>query len=148
MKLFDFLKQAQEKADALQKKADTITEQLKNGQITTLSEMLKPVPQKRDVSNEDISRQILRQRDGLLKNGFTEYEYVANRDCCAFCAALNRKHFPISSLKIGVNAPPMHDGCRCSISSYADDREYESWLNFLANGGTTAEWEKAKKKKK
>lgn len=78
------------------------------------------------------SKQTLKQRDSVIKNGFAEYKFIANRDCCAICAALDRKHFPISKLKIGVNAPPMHDGCRCSIAAYEDDADYEAWLNSLA----------------
>lgn len=86
---------------------------------------------KRDVSIEGISKQILSQRDSFRKNGFKEYEFIANRDCCAVCAALNGKHFPISKLKIGTNAPPMHEGCKCSIAAYENDDDYEAWLNSL-----------------
>jgi SPP1 gp7 family putative phage head morphogenesis protein len=78
-----------------------------------------------------ISAQILLQRDSMRRNGFKEYEFIANRDCCAVCAALNGKHFPISKLKIGTNAPPMHEGCKCSIAAYENDDDYEAWLNSL-----------------
>lgn len=81
---------------------------------------------------DGVSKQILKQRDSLQRNGFKEYEFIANRGCCAACAALNGKHFPISKLKIGVTAPPMHDGCRCSIAAYEDDADYEAWLKSLA----------------
>lgn len=121
MKLFDYLKKAQEKVDALQKK-------LESNPATTLPEMKKP---KRDLSANGISKQILAQRDSMRKNGFKEYEFIANRGCCPSCAALNRKHFPIAKLKIGVNAPPMHEGCRCSIAAYEDDEAYKKWLNSL-----------------
>ena len=87
---------------------------------------------KRDVSVEGISEQILAAKEDMVRNGFKEYEFIANRGCCATCAALNGKHFPISKLKIGVNAPPMHDGCSCSISAYEDDAEYEAWLNSIS----------------
>jgi hypothetical protein len=40
----------------------------------------------------------------------------------------------------GENAPPMHPHCRCSTAAYEDSAEYEAWLDYLANGGTTAEW--------
>ena len=86
---------------------------------------------KPDRSIEGISKQILAARDSLIRNGFTEYEFMANRDCCSVCARLNGKHFPVAQLKIGVNAPPMHEGCRCAISAYEDDAEYEKWLNSL-----------------
>ena len=94
------------------------------------------------------NKQTLKQRDSMIKNGFKEYEFIANRGCCAICAALNGKHFPLKNLKIGVNAPPMHEGCRCSIAAYEDDEEYEAWLNYLDKGGSTAGWKKANKKRK
>ena len=108
----------------------------------------KKVQKKPALSIEEISMQILDQRDSMVRNGFTKYEFIANSGCCGICAKLDGKHFAISRLKIGVNAPPMHDGCRCSIAAYQSDAEYEAWLNHLDKGGTTASWEKAKKKKK
>ena len=75
--------------------------------------------------------QILAQRDSMIKNGFDEYEFIANSGCCEVCGKLNGQHFPISKLNIGVNAPPMHEGCRCSIAAYSDRSEYEKWLNSL-----------------
>lgn len=103
---------------------------------------------KRDVSVEGISKQIIAQRDNIRQNGYEEYEFIASRNCSPKCTALNGKHFSISKLKIGTNAPPMHEGCRCSIASYSDNTEYKAWLNHIAKGGTTAEWEKSKKRKK
>lgn len=120
MKLFDNLKKAQEKVDALQKQLES--------NPAVLPQMKKT---KRDLSLDGISKQILAQRDSLRKNGFKEYEFIANRGCCDTCAALNGKHFMLSRMKIGVNAPPMHDGCRCSIAAYEDDEKYEKWLNSL-----------------
>ena len=94
---------------------------------------------------EDISPQIIAMRDSLARNGFNEYEFLANRNCCEICAKLNGKHFLLSKLEIGVNAPPMHDGCSCSIAAYSDRKEYDDWLDFLSKGGTTKQWEKRKK---
>lgn len=89
---------------------------------------------KTDRSIEGISKQILAQRDSIVKNGFKQYEFIAGRDCCEKCAALNGKHFRVSAMKIGVNAPPMHEGCCCSIAAWEDDAEYEAWLDSIANG--------------
>jgi hypothetical protein len=86
---------------------------------------------KPDRSIEGISKQILAARDNIIRNGFEEYTFIANRDCCEICKRLDGKHFRVSSLKIGVNAPPMHEGCRCSISAHSDDKEYRKWLNSL-----------------
>lgn len=86
---------------------------------------------KQDRSVENVSKLITEQLESLRRNGFTEYEFIANRDCCPTCAALNGKHFKISKTKIGVNAPPMHEGCKCSVCAYEDDEEFEKWLNSL-----------------
>jgi len=89
----------------------------------------KHTPPKLDRSIEGISEQILKQRDSFVRNGFKEYIFIANSDCCDICKQLDKKHFKVSKLEIGVNAPPMHDGCRCSIASYSDREKYEKWLN-------------------
>lgn len=89
----------------------------------------KHAPPKPNTSIEGISKQILKQRDSFRKNGFKEYTFLANKGCCAECQQLHNKHFPVSKLQIGVNAPPMHEGCRCSIAAYSDRKEYEKWLN-------------------
>ena len=91
-------------------------------------------PPKRDRSIEGISKQILAERDSMIKNGFKQYEFIANSNCCEKCAALNGKNFRASAMKIGVNAPPMHEGCCCSIAAWEDDAEYEAWLDSIANG--------------
>ena len=143
MKLFDFVKTAQQKVEGLQKKAEAITEKYKSDPSAAFSDMVKtkasekkekikqPKPSKPDRSIEGITKQILAARDNIVKNGYTHYEFIANRDCCDVCARLNGKHFHVSKLKIGVNAPPMHEGCRCSIAAWVDDKEYEAWLNSL-----------------
>lgn len=54
--------------------------------------------------------------------GIKEFEFFADTDneTCDKCAALDGKKFKISKAKIGVNAPPMHDGCRCCILPIID----------------------------
>lgn len=86
---------------------------------------------KPDRSIEGISKQILLQCDSIRKNGYKEYEFIANIGCCDICKKLDGKHFPTSTLQIGVNAPPMHEGCCCSIAAYEDSEAYEKWLNSL-----------------
>lgn len=84
------------------------------------------------------------QRQSFLANGFEEYTFHVNRGCCSACADLDGKHFKIKDMMPGRNAPPMHPNCRCSVSAYEDDAEYEAWLDFLDKGGTTEEWEQQK----
>ena len=81
------------------------------------------------------------QRQSFLANGFEMYTFHVNHGCCAACSDLDGKHFKIKDMMPGKNAPPMHPNCRCSVSAYEDDTEYEAWLDFLDKGGTTEEWE-------
>lgn len=85
------------------------------------------------------------QKQSFEKNGFTEYEFIANRDCCHICQDKDGKHFKVKDMMPGENAAPMHPHCRCSTAAYEDSDEYEAWLDYLDKGGTTEEWEKFKK---
>lgn len=80
------------------------------------------------------------QRQSFVRNGFEQYEFIANIKRCDICAGLDGKHFKVSDMMPGENAPPMHPNCRCSVAAYEDSEEYEAWLDYLANGGTTSEW--------
>ena len=80
------------------------------------------------------------QKASFEKNGFTEYTFIAEPTACPICAVLNGKHFKVSKMLPGENAPPMHPWCRCSTAAYMDGKEYEDWLDFLDKGGTTEEW--------
>ena len=86
------------------------------------------------------------QKQSFIKNGFTEYEFIANADCCGVCKALDGKHFKVSKMMPGENASPLHPHCRCSTAAYENSDEYEEWLSFLEKGGTTAEYKKMKAK--
>ena len=52
----------------------------------------------------------------------------------------DRAYFKVNKMMPGENAPPMHPNCRCSVAAYEDSEEYEAWLDFLDNGGSTEEW--------
>jgi SPP1 gp7 family putative phage head morphogenesis protein len=89
------------------------------------------------------------QKMSFERNGFEMYTYHALDEAAKFdcnCSNLDGKHFKISEMVIGENAPPSHSNCRCSISAYSDRKEYEEWLDYLANGGTTESYKKFKKK--
>lgn len=157
MGIFDFLTRAQteatEKAEALQKKMEDMVAKLSSGQTATAKnkparnkKTRKTTAPKPDLSIDGISKQIIKQRDSLVRNGCKHYEFIANKNCCEVCAVLNGRHFPVSKLVIGVNAPPMHNGCRCSIAAWVDNKEYEAWLDFIDKGGTTKQCEAMKKK--
>ena len=84
-----------------------------------------------DMSTEGITKLILEQKDKLVEMGFKEYTYIANQECCEVCKKLDGMHYKLADLQVGENAPPMHDGCKCSISAYEDEAEYQKWLNSL-----------------
>ena len=95
-------------------------------------DLLKKEQDKKPARSVELaSKQIMSARNDVKKNGFTEYVFLANSDCCEVCRNLHNKPFKISKLKIGVNAPPMHEGCRCSIAAHSDRKKYEKWLNSL-----------------
>lgn len=85
------------------------------------------------------------------ENGFTMYRFHALGDACDYCKEVEKKNggiYKISEMQIGENAPPCHPFCRCSTSAYMDTKEYEEWLDYLANGGTTVAFNKMKGKAK
>ena len=135
MGLLDWITKAQDKLNSLQKRIETASfdELFKRKKKKQKGAMSEPKQCRSKSSRQVISAadQTIAQRDSFIRNGFKEYTFIANRDCCVVCGELNGKHFPVKKLQIGVNAPPMHEGCRCSIAAYSDRKEYEEWLNSL-----------------
>ena len=84
------------------------------------------------------------QKQSFQRNGFSLYEYIANINCCDICQCMNGKHLKVESMMPGENAPPMHPHCRCSTAAWEDSEEYNAWVDYLASGGTTEEWNKLK----
>jgi SPP1 gp7 family putative phage head morphogenesis protein len=84
------------------------------------------------------------QKQSFERNGFKEYTFLANSNCCDICKGKDGKHFKVKDMMPGENAAPMHPHCRCSTAAYEDSEEYNAWLDYLDKGGTTEEWEKYK----
>lgn len=77
--------------------------------------------------------------------GTERYVFLAvnpevNSRICPKCRELTGKDFAVSEAEAGVNAPPMHPRCHCTTAPYIDESDYNAWLNYLDQGGTTAEW--------
>lgn len=87
------------------------------------------------------------QKQSFERNGYTEYEFVAEPTACPICRALDGKIFLVRKMMPGENAAPMHPNCRCSCAAHSDSADYEAWLNFLEKGGTTEEWRRRKEKR-
>ena len=116
--------------------------------------LAREIKKKFDVSTSNAERlmrtelarvQTEAQKQSFERNGFTQYTFLALGDACDVCKALDDKHFNVKDMMPGKNAPPMHPNCRCSIAAYEDSDEYEAWLEYLANGGTTETWERMKR---
>lgn len=90
------------------------------------------------------------QKQSFERNGFDMYEFICNENAskhgtCDICRGLNGKHFKVKDMMPGSNAPPMHPHCRCSTAAWEDSKEYEEWLEHLAQGGSTEQWNKGEK---
>lgn len=81
------------------------------------------------------------QKQSFIRNGFTQYTFLAIGTACEACRALDEKHFDIDKMMPGENAPPMHPNCRCSVAAYMDSEEYEAWIEtYKEHGMSFEEW--------
>lgn len=133
--------------------ADEIAVQLNQGLIAGISaqEMARRIRHNAiDQSQKNAERLVLTElsrvmtdvaKDNYLENGYEQYEYLAvNPNACPECLKLDGLVFFTKDMEPGLNAPPMHPRCHCSTTPYVDEAGYEAWLNYLEQGGTTAEW--------
>ena len=80
-------------------------------------------------------------KDNYERNGIDQYEFMAvNPNACPICRKMDGDIYNVRDMEAGLNAPPIHPNCHCTTAPHFDDTEYEAWLNFLEQGGTTAEW--------
>lgn len=130
-------------------------DQLKNSLSSVLSnaliqgknprEFIPQIRKKFDVSRCNAERllrteiarvQTQAQIESYEANGIDEYEYVACglKDVCPLCKEVDGKTFKLKDMEIGKNAPPIHPNCHCALAPHSDRKEYEKWLDGLANG--------------
>ena len=130
-------------------------DQLKNSLSSVLSsaliqgknprEFIPQIRKKFDVSRCNAERllrteiarvQTQAQAESYEANGIDEYEYVACglKDVCPLCKEVDGKTFKLKDMEIGKNAPPIHPNCHCALAPHSDRKEYEQWLDGLANG--------------
>lgn len=74
------------------------------------------------MAGPDLSQYVDQELDELRNTGETHYQFLATLDAktCPVCGALDGRRFPIAEAKRGVNLPPMHDGCRCTVTGILD----------------------------
>lgn len=85
--------------------------------------------------------QIDAQKQSFEKNGYDQYTFLSLGSACGSCRSLNGKHFEVSKMMPGDNAPPIHPNCRCSVAAHMDDESYEEWLDtYKEHGLSYEEW--------
>lgn len=67
--------------------------------------------------------QIEAQKQSYERNGYDQYEYIAEPSACKICKTLDGKNFKVDKMQIASNAPPMHPNCLCSTAAYMDRAE-------------------------
>lgn len=58
--------------------------------------------------------------------GHAKYKIIGHDEPCVQCKTHREKKYPVNAAQIGVNCPPFHVGCRCSIvavCTYEDGTE-------------------------
>ena len=120
--------------------------ELRNGLIQGINpiELARRFRKHYDGSKEDTER-LLRtemrrvqtsvQEESYKRNGFSQYTFITiGAAACPICSEIHGKHFKVSEMQVGKNAPPMHPNCRCSTAAYMDNDKYSRWIEALASG--------------
>ena len=80
--------------------------------------------------------------DRIQKEGIKKYRFVAIHDdrTCGRCLKKNGKSFAFKDRKVGLNFPPLHPHCRCTIiADMEPDDDGKDWLDNLLD-----EWKAGK----
>lgn len=87
-----------------------------------------------------ISNQI--ELDSYKEMGIERYEYLGSG--CEICQKLNGQVFLVSEAEVGVNFPPMHLKCKCSIIAKPkiDLFKDRNGVNPLNDNPKFEEWKK------
>ena len=95
------------------------------------------------------------QKDAFAELDVDEYEIVATLDSrtSEICQEMDGKHFPVSQMVPGVNAPPFHVFCRSTTCPYFDDefmiggkraaRDEDGKTYYVPYDMTYPEWKKS-----
>lgn len=134
-----------------------ISVELQKGLIAGVGsrEMARRIKKEFDVSMSDAHRLMVTElrriqtdvaMDSYKRSGVERYVYMAvNPRACPICKALNGKDYPVEGAEIANEEhplPPMHPNCHCTTAPYVDEDEYNAWLNYLEQGGSTSDWNK------
>lgn len=131
--------------------AQTLQNEIANGLIRgedykTMSRILQ---QKFENTSQKQAERLVFTEDTCLSNeakirpfernaAYTHYEYLCVEDhrTCETCRALSGQTFEISKRNAGLNFPPMHPWCRCTVMPVVEDLEMiKSRLTSGGNDG-------------
>ena len=131
--------------------AQTLQNEIANGLIRgedykTMSRILQ---QKFENTSQKQAERLVFTEDTYLSNeakirpfernaAYTHYEYLCVEDhrTCETCCALSGQTFEISKRNAGLNFPPMHPWCRCTVMPVVEDLEMiKSRLTSGGNDG-------------
>lgn len=98
---------------------------------TSKDELVKTLIKRFDVSYSQADRlarteltyiQNQATKDSYIKAGVRQYEYFAELDARTSeqCAEMNGQRFDVVSAVVGVNYPPLHPNCRCTVLAVLD----------------------------
>ena len=132
--------------------AQTLQNEIANGLIRgedykTMSRILQ---QKFENTSQKQAERLVFTEDTYLSNeakirpfernaAYTHYEYLCVEDhrTCETCRALSGQTFKISKRNAGLNFPPMHPWCRCTVMPVVEDLEMiKSRLTSGGRSGT------------
>lgn len=75
-----------------------------------------------DIAFESNCHNVNTDFSSYVESGIDKYLFLAALDAqtCPICGRLDGKIFYVKDKKVGVNFPPMHDGCRCTTTAVID----------------------------
>lgn len=84
-----------------------------------------PKPIVKGITYEDLLLEAEEQRKQLDALGAEKYRILGTLDfeTCSKCGKMDGKVFDLKDYKPGVNAPPFHNDCRCTIILYLEDED-------------------------
>lgn len=128
--------------------AQTLQNEIANGLIRgeDYKTMARVLHQKFENTSQKQAERLVFTEDTYLSNeakirpfernaAYTHYEYLCVEDhrTCETCRALSGQTFKISERNAGLNFPPMHPWCRCTVMPVVED--LETIKSRLTSGG-------------
>lgn len=142
--------------------AQTLQNEIANGLIRgeDYKTMARVLHQKFENTSQKQAERLVFTEDTYLSNeakirpfernaAYTHYEYLCVEDhrTCETCRALSGQTFKISKRNAGLNFPPMHPWCRCTVMPVVEDLEMmrRNEKKALTSGGDGGIIEEIKK---